>query len=212
MPEIYKRHCDNCGRYYEGQGDKFCSKKCYGAYGITEATRLKLKEKRKGKTPTLGHHQSEEWILNHKKMMREYYTTHPGASAGKLGEASFHWKGGRTKESQGYIRIMLSPDDFFYSMAQKNGYVKEHRLVVAKALGRCLHSWEIVHHKHDKYPAGSSEDKQDNRYPENLQLVTDDRHKQITILENKIKRLEKRVFELEVENAIFQKEVSSVEN
>jgi len=34
------------------------------------------------------------------------------------------------------------------------------------------------------------EDKADNRYPENLQLVTDDRHKQITILENHIRRLE----------------------
>ena len=106
----------------------------------------------------------------------------------KFGAANHFWRGGIT-HNRGYTEIKLQPDDFFYSMVQKRGYVLEHRLVVAKALGRCLHSWEIVHHKHAKYPAGSVEDKQDNRYPENLQLVTDDRHKQITILEMQIKHL-----------------------
>jgi len=67
-------------------------------------------------------------------------------------------------------------------MANKQGYVSEHRLVIAKSLGRLLHRWEIIHHK--------NKIKDDNRY-ENLQLVTDDRHKQITILENRIAKLEK---------------------
>lgn len=97
--------------------------------------------------------------------------------------------GYRWVNSNGYVLVKLQPDDFFYSMTGKDGYVLEHRLVVAQALGRCLHSWELVHHKGVKYPKGSKEDKADNRYPENLQLVTDDRHRQITILENKIKRL-----------------------
>ena len=87
----------------------------------------------------------------------------------------------------------MQSDDFFFSMADKSRYVLEHRLIVAKALGRCLHRWEIVHHLGTKYPKGSKEDKQDNRYPENLQLVTDDRHKQITILENRIGILEVKV-------------------
>lgn len=104
-----------------------------------------------------------------------------------------NWKGGRAASGCGYIRIKLQTDDFFFPMVQASGYVLEHRLVVAKALGRCLYLWEIVHHKHAKYPAGSIEDKQDNRYPENLQLVSDDRHKQITILERKIDRLEAKV-------------------
>ena len=82
-------------------------------------------------------------------------------------EAS-NWNGGRRITPQGYILIKVFPDDFFYPMATKNGYVLEHRLIVAKAIGRCLHRWEIVHHKHAKYPAGSIEDKQDNRYPQNL--------------------------------------------
>ena len=69
-------------------------------------------------------------------------------------------------------------------MVDKQGYVLEHRLVVAKAIGRNLHRWEIVHHK-DNCP------KDDNRYPETLQLVSDDRHDQITILGVRIKYLER---------------------
>lgn len=102
---------------------------------------------------------------------------------------------GRTQDYHGYIWVWVPPNDFFHVMAKKNtNYISEHRLVMAKYLGRCLQSWEIVHHKHSKYPAGSIEDKADNRI-ENLQLVTDDRHKQITILEQKILRLEERVEE-----------------
>jgi len=106
----------------------------------------------------------------------------------QLGAKSTNWRGGR-RIVHGYILRYLEVDDFFRQMADKKHYVAEHRLVVAKALGRNLHTWEIVHHKGVKYPKGSIEDKQDNRYPENLQLVTDDRHKQITILETQIKRL-----------------------
>lgn len=99
------------------------------------------------------------------------------------GPRNFNWKGGRTRDSRGYIRIKVLPDDFFYPMVNGRGYVFEHRLVVAKALARNLHLWEIVHHK-----KGFAKD--DNRYPQTLQLVSDDRHNQITILENRIAQLE----------------------
>lgn len=91
-------------------------------------------------------------------------------------------QGYKGRQSNGYIIIKLQPDDFFYSMSGKDGYVLDHRLIMAKHLGRCLHLWEIVHHKNHK--------RDDNRI-ENLQLVTDDRHKQISILEAKIMRLQK---------------------
>ena len=77
-----------------------------------------------------------------------------------------------------------------------NGYVQEHRLIMAKHLGRCLHRWEIVHHKGIKYPKSSIENRSDNRI-ENLQLVTDDRHKQITILERRIAYLENKLSQYE---------------
>lgn len=97
-----------------------------------------------------------------------------------------NWRGGRVKIKSGYIFIKLFPNDFFYPMAKSDGYVFEHRLVMAKHLGRCLHRWEIIHHKNGV--------KGDNRL-ENLQLVTDDRHKQITILENRITYLENQAKE-----------------
>lgn len=101
------------------------------------------------------------------------------------GKHSNFWKGGRKRTKRGYILIYVSPDDFFFPMSS-NGYILEHRLVVAKALGRCLQSWEIVHHKE-----GCAKD--DNRYPETLQLVTEGQHNQITIMENKMNRLEIKV-------------------
>jgi len=51
----------------------------------------------------------------------------------------------------------------------------------------------VAGHKHAKYPAGSIEDKQDNRYPENLQLLSDIGHNQITRLEKRIKYLENKI-------------------
>lgn len=106
----------------------------------------------------------------------------------RKGDKSPTWKGGRVGARDGYIYIYLFKDDFFYPMAQKpqressaGAYVPEHRLVIAQHLGRCLHRWEIVHHKNHL--------KDDNRI-ENLQLVSDDRHKQISILEMRIKQLE----------------------
>jgi len=97
---------------------------------------------------------------------------------------SCRWKGGRTRTKQGYAEVLLQPDDFFYPMVSPNNYVLEHRFVMAKHLGRCLHSWEIVHHRNHI--------RDDNRI-ENLQLIQEMQHNQLTIMENKIARLEAKV-------------------
>ncbi|KKN01176.1 hypothetical protein LCGC14_1130450 [marine sediment metagenome] len=113
----------------------------------------------------------------------------------RLGEKHPLWKGGRLQVNNGYVYIYVPRDDFFYSMVNHSGYVLEHRLVMAKSLGRNLYSWEVVHHKNHI--------RDDNRR-ENLQLVSVDRHRQITILERKVNDLEKRVTLLEAENIILK--------
>lgn len=77
------------------------------------------------------------------------------------------WKGGRTYSSWGYVQILLQPADFFYPMANSNRRVMEHRLVMAKHLGRCLLPWELVHHKNGI--------RDDNRL-ENLELTAIGNH------------------------------------
>ena len=114
----------------------------------------------------------------------------------KKGENNGNWKGG-VRRHNGYILIYLSRENFFSPMANGHLYVLEHRLVMAKHIGRNLHRWEIVHHKNHI--------KDDNRI-ENLQLVTDDRHKQISILEQRITYLETRVTLLEAENVLLRNE------
>ena len=130
---------------------------------------------------------------------RRYYNRDNFKYRPKRGKDHYAWKGGRIFDTAGYIRIKLFPGDFFFSMTDKQGYVMEHRLIVARALGRCLHKWEIVHHKGVKYPLRSRENRTDNRYPENLQLISDDGHKQITIMEKIIEELRQKVKELEDE-------------
>ena len=64
------------------------------------------------------------------------------------GEKNPCWKGGIIKShSAGYIRVWLPESDPFHSMCDSNGYVYEHRLVMAQSLGRCLNDNEVVHHK-----------------------------------------------------------------
>ena len=62
------------------------------------------------------------------------------------------WKGGRCKNSNGYILIRQGVKE----------YIFEHRLVMEKHLGRKLETWEIVHHKNGV--------RDDNRI-ENLEVV-----------------------------------------
>jgi hypothetical protein len=77
------------------------------------------------------------------------------------GERHPMWNGGRVVTPDGYVRVWVAADDPMASMKLNDGYVAEHRLVMARHLGRPLLRSETVHHING--------DKTDNRI-ENLQL------------------------------------------
>ena len=82
----------------------------------------------------------------------------------RMGPDNPSWKGGVTyKRPKGnYIgpRYVRCPPEFL-GMARSDGYIMEHRLVMASRLGRCLLRSEVVNH--------INHDPRDNR-PENLEL------------------------------------------
>jgi len=66
------------------------------------------------------------------------------------GAANPAWKGGVTywKKHGNYkpIKYVRCPPEFL-AMARKDGYIMEHRLLMAQLLGRVLTRSEVVHHK-----------------------------------------------------------------
>jgi hypothetical protein len=60
----------------------------------------------------------------------------------RQGARNNRWKGGRSVNQEGYVLVWFPshPD------ADPNGYILEHRLVMAQSLGRPLSSEEVVHH------------------------------------------------------------------
>lgn len=92
-----------------------------------------------------------------------------------FGENNPGWKGGKFLGNYVYLRIKGHPN------LMSNGYIAEHRYVMEQKIGRCLGRWEHVHHINGI--------KHDNR-PENLELVNAQTHNLITMLENKVRKLE----------------------
>jgi ribosomal protein S27E len=76
-------------------------------------------------------------------------------------ERNGNWTGGVRLHGDGYIEVLLLRDDPFYAMANHDGYVMEHRLVMARYVGHTLKKEEVVHH--------INSDRTDNRI-ENLLL------------------------------------------
>jgi hypothetical protein len=84
------------------------------------------------------------------------------------------WKNGIYRRKDGYIYKKLFKDDLFINMARRSdGYILEHRLIMAKYLGRCLSLNEQVHHKNGI--------RDDNRI-ENLELISKANHSLINRL------------------------------
>jgi ribosomal protein S27AE len=92
----------------------------------------------------------QEWA-KHANKGRAAWTPESDASyrAKMSGPNNPAWRGGvtifRTHGNYSGVRYVRCPQEYA-SMARKDGYVMEHRLLVAQALGRCLLRSEVVHH------------------------------------------------------------------
>ncbi len=111
----------------------------------------------------------ERWITTGtvRSGARQTPRCHACAMLAQSGKDGYAWRGG-VSGGQGYVftsAALLSPGEcsLFAPMISKAGYIREHRLVMARHLGRPLSSDEIVHHINGA--------RADNRL-ENLHLLT----------------------------------------
>ncbi|MCK4248113.1 MAG: HNH endonuclease [Methanomicrobia archaeon] len=84
-----------------------------------------------------------------------------------IGSDNGQWKGGIKKRKDGYIFEWISKDSPYISMRAYGNYVLQHRLIMAKKLGRLLKENEVVHHINCN--------PQDNNI-ENLQIMSQSEH------------------------------------
>jgi hypothetical protein len=133
-------------------------------YKHTEEAKKRIGEAQKGKVISWETRRKTSKSEKGKKISQEtrrrLSVAHKGLSAGSKHP---NWKGGKYKECNGYVQIWMPS----HPHADKRGYIREHRLVMEKVLGRYLESREIVHHKNGL--------KGDNR-PENLRLTNNSDH------------------------------------
>ena len=108
----------------------------------------------------------EEWRCR-KCVAKRIWYKNPLNGLDMSGNKHPFWKGGRFVNYFGYVQYRPKDDDPLRMMCAVNGYVLEHRYVMAKHLGRMLEDWEIVHHKNGI--------KDDNRF-ENLELSMQGAH------------------------------------
>lgn len=113
-----------------------------------------------------------EYLTRHGIQRPEWREPKPGShpmarrTEGALNAA---WKGGRPIDKNGYVLVWMPG----HPEANRHGYVREHRLVMAQMIGRPLRPGEVVDHRNDV--------RDDNR-PENLRLfASNGEHLSVTL-------------------------------
>jgi hypothetical protein len=145
------QHCKTIFLTYRKEAQKYCSRQCNGYY----RGKAWAKEGCKGRAA---------WT----EMSHATYKTK------MTGDKNPAWKGGLTyfkrkgKYANQSIKYVRCPTEML-SMARKDGYVMEHRLLVANQIGRPLTRTECVHHV--------NHDATDNRIENLMLFATNADHK-----------------------------------
>lgn len=181
MPKV-TLNCSQCNRPFDVwpyrlmSNVRFCSRNCknIASLGRTPVNRVKLVGRTFGELVviafegTAGGHTiwrckcrcGNETIVRNGNLQSGSVRS-CGCLTRRTGEQSPNWQNGFTISTHGYKHILTSDSN------RTNRYEPEHRLVMAKVLGRPLTSDEVVHH--------INRDKTDNR-PENLQVLSRQEH------------------------------------
>jgi hypothetical protein len=129
---IIVKKCIGCGKEYSIMAHlknrKYCSITCASKY-----------RKRREKTILVCKQCGREFSKGHKKMK---FCSKNCADKNRIGGKPCHWKGGRIKNTQGYI-LIYSPN---HPRKDSRGYVREHILIMEKMIGRYLQGKEMIHH------------------------------------------------------------------
>jgi hypothetical protein len=135
-------HCDHCGK--ETNGKRFCCERCKWTWHNHNRTL----------TPNMIY--DCEVCAKHVEKWCSPATIKAGINQGRFcsrtcagkwrrGENHPNWLGGRQKDKDGYV-LVYRPQ---HPHANKNGYVRLHRLVMESHIGRFLRPEEVVHHRND---------------------------------------------------------------
>lgn len=181
--------CRQCGKKMQVPPSRakrtvYCSRTCYGLWMAANMTGAKAI--RYGRMHTTA---SRQKMADSQR------------AKGRIGPKSATWKGGRYL-SNGYVMVKLNTlqqaeQTLFRSMASRNdhSYIPEHRLVMARSLGRALLPTEIVHHHNGV--------KDDNRL-DNLEL-----HESNGAHRMKHAAVDAEMFRLRQENELLRRHLST---
>lgn len=181
-----ERICEFCKKpFYVAMWNrkrKYCNRRCYTEVQKTLVGELSF---------NFGKRRTEE---ERKRMSVR------GFASARYREKNNQWKGGKAIEHRGYLLVRISTlpvNEQEWFSDRRHGYIPEHRLIVARRLGRALRSDEYVHHINGI--------KNDNR-DENLEIVDASLHS------HDHANAWRTIYRLEAENRELKRRLSVITN